>query len=75
LGITHVIFVDPLQYFLLGRFEYIGAKSVYSLFQTAKAIFVIISLFFLTMGTFATLTSKAGELLNKEAPLKGYSLM
>jgi spermidine synthase len=74
LGITHVIFVDPLQYFLLGRFEYPGAKSILSLFQTVKAIFVIISLFFLTMGTFAALTSKAGELLNQETPLRGYSI-
>ena len=74
LGITHVIFVDPLQYFLLGRFEYHGDKSVFSLLQTAKAIFVIISLFFLTMGTFAALTSKAGELMNQESPLRGYSI-
>lgn len=75
LGITHVIFVDPRQYFLLGiGFGDHVAQSIPSLFQTFKAIFVIVSLFFLTMITFAALTSKAGELLNQERPLRGYSI-
>ena len=75
LGITHVIFIDPRQYFLLG----VGlgdhaVQSVPSLFKTFKAIFVIVSLFFLTMAIFAALTSKIGELLNQEKPLAGYSI-
>ncbi len=75
LGITHVVFVDPRQYFLLGEgFGDYVARSIPSLFQTVKAIVVIVSLFFLTMATFATLTSKVGALLNKEKPLAGYSI-
>jgi spermidine synthase len=75
LGITHVIFVDPRQYFLLGTgFGDHAAQSVPSLFQTFKAIIVIVLVFFLTMATFATLTTKVGELLNQEKPLTGYSI-
>jgi hypothetical protein len=75
LGITHVIFVDPRQYFLLGqRFGDHIAQSIPPLLQTVKAIVVIVFLFFLTMATFATLTSKIGELLNQERPLAGYSI-
>jgi SAM-dependent methyltransferase len=75
LGITHVIFIDPRQYFLLGAgLGDHDLRSVPSLLRTLKAIFVIVSLFFLTMATFAALTSKIGELLNKEKPLAGYSI-
>jgi SAM-dependent methyltransferase len=76
LDITHVIFVsDPKQYFLLGGwFGTRSTGSVLPFFQTAKGVFVIVSLFFLTMATFATLTSKIGELLNQEQPLVGYSI-
>ncbi len=74
LGITHVIFADPRQYFLLGEgFGDHAIQSIPSLFQTGKAIFVIVSLFFLAMATFAALTSKVGELINRELPLAGYS--
>jgi spermidine synthase len=75
LGITHVIFVDPRQYFILGEgFGDHASHSLPSIFHTIKALVVIISLFFLTMATFAALTSKAGELLNQEKPLVGYSI-
>jgi len=75
LGITHVIFVDPRQYFLLGLgFGDHDVQYIPSLFQTVKAIIVIVSLFFLTMATFAALTSKVGDLLNQEKPLTGYSI-
>jgi SAM-dependent methyltransferase len=74
-GITHVIFLDPRQYFLLGTgFGDHAVQSIPSLLQTAKALFVIISVFFLVMITFATLASKVGELLNKEKSLVGYSI-
>ena len=73
LGITHVIFVDPRQYFLLGSgFGYDG--FVHSFLKTAKAILVIVGLFFLVMMTFATLATKLGQLLNQDKPLKGYSI-
>src|SRR4030042_2912894 len=64
LDITHLIFVtDPEQFFLLGGWDRNrSAGSVLPLFYTVKAIFVIVSLFFLMMATFATLTSKVGEL-------------
>jgi hypothetical protein len=75
LGITHVIFVDPQQYFLLGqRFGDHAAQSIPPLLKTIKAIIVIVFLFFLTMATFAALTSKLGELLNQKRPLVGYSI-
>jgi hypothetical protein len=75
LGITHVIFIDPRQYFLLGaRFGDHAIDSVPSLIKTVKALVVIIGLFFLTMATFAALTSKLGALLNQEKPLVGYSI-
>jgi len=76
LDITHLVFVtDPEQFFLLGGWhrEH-GAKSIVPLFHTVKAIFVIVFLFFLIMATFATITSKVGELINKETPLAGYSI-
>jgi len=75
LGITHVIFVDPRKYFLLGLgFGDHAVQSIPSLVQTIKALLVIVSLFFLVMATFAALTSKVGALLNKERPLTGYSI-
>ncbi len=73
-GITHVIFVDPRQFFLLGTgFGDHDVQSVPSLLQTIKALAVIVGIFFLVMLTFATLASKIGELLNRERPLAGYS--
>lgn len=75
LGITHVIFVDPREYFLLGvGFGDHEAESAPSLYQTIKALFVIVSLFSLVTATFAALTSKMGELLNMQKPLFGYSI-
>lgn len=75
LGITHVIFVDPRQYFLLGsNFGDHDDHFVDSFLKTAKAIVVIVGLFFLVMMAFATLGTKLGELLNREKPLKGYSI-
>ena len=74
-GITYVVFADPRQFFFLGTmFGDHAAQSTPSLYQTIKAITVIVSVFFLTMATFATLTSKIGELINNEKPLNGYSL-
>jgi SAM-dependent methyltransferase len=75
LGITHVVFVDPRQYFLLGGgFGDHVENSLPSLLQTVQAIFVMVSIFFLVMATFAALTSKVGQLLNREKPLSGYSV-
>lgn len=75
LGITHVIFVDPRQYFLLGSgFGSHDGYFIGSFLKTAKAILVIVGLFFLVMMTFATLATKLGQLLNRERPLKGYSI-
>jgi hypothetical protein len=75
LGITHVIFVDPRQYFLLGtEFGDHAVQSIPSVLSTLKAVTVIVFLFFLTMATFAALSSKIGELINQEKPLTGYSI-
>ena len=75
IGITHVIFVDPRQYFLLGiGFGDHAAQSIPSLLKTIEALVVIISVFFLVVATFATLTSKLGVLLNREKPLVAYSI-
>lgn len=75
LGITHVIFVDPRQYFLLGSgFGDYDGRFIDSFLKTAKAVLVIVGLFFLVMMTFATLATKLGQLLNQEKPLKGYSV-
>jgi SAM-dependent methyltransferase len=74
-GLTHVIFVDPKQFFLLGvGFGDHSAGSIPSLVQVAKALFVIVAIFFLVMAVFAALASKLGHLLNQESALKGYSL-
>ena len=74
-GITHVVFVDPRQYFLLGAgFGDHVENSLPSVLQTVQAIFVMVSIFFLVMATFAALTSKVGQLLNREKPLSGYSV-
>ncbi len=75
LGLTHVIFVDPRQYFLLGiGFGDHAAQSIPSLLKTMKALAVIVLLFFLATAAFATLGTKVGELLNREKPLRGYSI-
>lgn len=75
IGITHVVFVDPRQFFLLGiGFGDHAAQSIPSLLKTIKALIVIISVFFLVVATFATLTSKLGVLLNQEKPLIAYSI-
>jgi hypothetical protein len=74
-GLTHVVFVDPRQFFLLGAgFGDHAADSVPSLLQTLKAVIVIIGVFFLVVATFATLTAKLGALLNRERPLVAYSI-
>src|SRR2546427_5548979 len=77
LDITHVIFVDPRQYFLLGvGFGDHARQSLPSLLQSAKAIGVIVGLFFLVAAAFAVLATRIGELLDgfRERPLRGYSL-
>src|SRR5262249_10997612 len=75
LDITHVIFVDPRQYFILGTgFGDHAVESVPSLLATLKALCVIVFVFFLVMATFATLASKIGELFNRAAPLTAYSI-
>ena len=75
LNITHVIFIDPRQYFLLGEgFNDHAAQSMPNILQSIKAIIVMVSLFFLTMATFAALTCKIGEMLDREKPLTGYSI-
>src|SRR5207247_7590695 len=69
LGITHVIFVDPRKYFLLGLgFGDHAVQSIPSLVQTIKAVLVIVSLFFLVMATFAAVTYNVVSLLNNESP-------
>jgi hypothetical protein len=74
-GLTHVVFVDPREFFLLGvGFGDHAADSGPSILQTAKALFVIVGVFFLVVATFATLTAKLGELLNREKPLVAYSI-
>src|SRR5439155_25002968 len=74
LCITHVILVDPRQYFLLGiGFVDHAAGSSVNPLQFAKALTVIVGIFFLVTATFAALTSKLGELLNRGSPLAGYS--
>ena len=75
LGITHVVPVDLRQYFLLGAgFGDHVEDSLPSVLRTIQAIFVMVSIFFLVMAAFASLTSKIGELLNRERPLSGYSV-
>jgi spermine/spermidine synthase len=75
LGITRVIFVDPRQYFLLGTgFGDHAQFSTPSLFEAAKAYIVITVIFALVVAAFAALTSKIGELLERETPLAGYSV-
>jgi SAM-dependent methyltransferase len=75
LGITHVIFVDPRKYFILGTgFGDHAVDSVPSLLATLKALCVIVFVFFLVMATFATLASKIGDLLNRSRPLTAYSI-
>lgn len=74
-GITHVVFVDPRQYFLLGvGFGDHAVDSVPSLLKTAQALIVIVSVFFLVVATFASLTARLGALLNRERPLVAYSI-
>lgn len=75
IGITHVIFVDPRQFFILG----VGLgdhaeSSAPSLWLTVKALSVIVFLYFLVVAVFAALCTKLGELLNRTKPLAGYSL-
>lgn len=75
LGLTRVIFVDPRQYFLLGAgFGDHAIISAPSFLAAAKAYVVIVLVFGLIVATFAALTSKMGELLNQEMPLRAYSI-
>lgn len=75
LGITHVIFLDPREYFLLGSgFGDHAVQSIPSILSTTKALIVIVSVFFLVVATFATLTVKLGAFLNQEKPLIAYSI-
>jgi hypothetical protein len=75
IGITHVIFADPRQFFFLGAgFGDHDSNSAVSILESAKALAVIVGIFFLVMATFSALTSKMGQLLNREKPLSGYSI-
>lgn len=75
LGITHVIFLDPRKYFLLGAgFGDHEAQSLPSIFKTIKGLVVMVGIFFLVVTTFATLTAKLGAYLNQEKPLIAYSI-
>jgi hypothetical protein len=75
LDLTRVIFVDPRQYFLLGiGFGDHAEVSAPSFFQATKAYLVIVFVFILVVATFTALTSKLGELLNRQTPLLGYSI-
>ncbi len=75
LGITHVIFADPRQYFILGTgMGDHATRSAPSLRQTVKALAVIVGMYFFVMAVFSTLCSKLGELLNRTRPLAGYSI-
>lgn len=75
LGITHVIFLDPRSYLLLGDgFGDHAAQSIPSILRTAKGLLVMVSVFFLVVATFATLTAKLGTFLNQEKPLIAYSI-
>jgi Spermine/spermidine synthase domain len=75
LDLTRVIFVDPRQYFLLGTgFGDHAEVSAPSFFQATKAYLVIVFVFVLVVATFTALTSKMGELLNRQTPLLGYSI-
>lgn len=75
LGITHVIFLDPRKYFLLGvGFGDHAVQSIPSILSTIKGLIVIVSVFFLVVATFATLTAKLGAFLNQEKPLIAYSI-
>jgi SAM-dependent methyltransferase len=75
IGITHVVFVDPKQFFLLGGgFGDHAVESIPSILKTIKGLIVIISVFFLVVATFATLTAKLGALMNQEEPLVAYSI-
>lgn len=75
LDLTRVIFVDPRQYFLLGAgFGDHALISAPSMLQAAKAYVVIVLVFGLIVATFAALTSKMGQLLNQEMPLRAYSI-
>src|SRR5437870_3592535 len=73
--ITHVIFVDPRQYFLLGSgLGDHNTISAPSFLQTLKALAVIVGLYFFVVAVFAALCTKLGELLNRVKPLTGYSI-
>jgi SAM-dependent methyltransferase len=75
LDLTRVIFVDPRQYFLLGvSFGDHAEVSAPSLFEASKAYVVIISVFILVVATFTALTSKLGDCLTRQTPLRGYSI-
>jgi SAM-dependent methyltransferase len=75
LGITYVIFADPRQYFLLGSgFGDHIANSAPQLFETLKALIVIVSIFFLVVALFASLTARLGALMNQVKPISGYSI-
>src|SRR5262245_57630988 len=64
IGITHVIFADPKQFFFLGAgFGDHDLDSRLSLLESGKALLVIVGIFFLVMATFCALTSKMGQLL------------
>jgi SAM-dependent methyltransferase len=73
-GLTHIVFVDPREFFLLGVGLGDHAETAPSLLKMLKGLGVIVGMFFLVVATFAALTAKLGELLNREKPLVAYSI-
>lgn len=74
-NLTHLIFVDPREYFILGSgFNDHSLNSIPSPLIVLRSLSIMTVLFFLMVAIFASLAAKIGSLLEQEKPLRGYSI-
>ncbi len=67
-GYTHIVFADPLEYYLLGTYGPINP------FRVLKGTAAVLGIFALIVALFVALGERVGEYLNQVPPLAGYSI-
>lgn len=72
LGLIHIVFVDPVEHYLLGLHQLpIGASSA---LQYLSGLIILAAIFYLIVFTFVAMGQKLGVLFDEFPPLVAYSI-
>ena len=69
-GYSHITFIDPFEYYLIGNFSFIQHPEL----QILKGMGIVLGIFILIVGLFATLGEKLGECFDNAPALPAYSV-